>query len=74
MAKQKMLTIWFFVGIMLTVLGIIITATGIYFIFNPQTKTVLHEMNPNLWWGTFILIAGLLFFLSSLKKLYSEQN
>ncbi len=59
MFEQKMLTIWFFVGLMLTVLGLIITGTGINYVFQPQERTVLHELNPNLWWGIFILLSGL---------------
>ena len=65
MSENKMFSIWFFVGIMLTILGVIITATGIYYIFNPQDNTVLHELNPNLWWGFIILVAGLLFLIPS---------
>ena len=56
-----MLSIWFFVGLMLTALGVIITATGVYFLFRPQHETTLAELNPSLWWGAVILIGGLSF-------------
>lgn len=68
MSEKKMLPIWFFVGLMLTLFGAIITATGVYFIFKPQTSTAMADLNPNLWWGAIMLIAGLAFLLPSLKK------
>ncbi len=66
MSAKKMLPIWFFVGAMLTLVGAIVTATGINYIFNPQHHTTLAHLNPNLWWGAIILIAGLLFLVPSL--------
>ncbi len=65
MSEKKMLSIWFFVGLMLTVLGLIITITGINYIFNPQSRTVLAHLNPNLWWGIIIFISGLAFLIPS---------
>jgi hypothetical protein len=62
-----MLSIWFFVGLMLTVFGIIVTATGVYFVFRPQNATVLAELNPSLWWGMIMLAAGVVFLVSSLR-------
>ena len=72
MSEQKMLTIWFFVGLMLTVLGVIVTATGVNYIFSPQERTALHQLNPNLWWGMIILIAGLAFLIPSWKQYRSR--
>ena len=66
--KKEMLSIWFFVGLMLTVLGIIISMTGINYIFHPQNATRLAELNPNLWWGGVILAAGLIFLISSWRR------
>lgn len=68
MSEQKMLSIWFFVGAMLTLLGAIITLTGVYYIFNPQNATILHDLNPGLWWGAIMVVVGLAFLLLSIKK------
>ncbi|NOZ60783.1 MAG: hypothetical protein GXO74_03795 [Calditrichaeota bacterium] len=73
MVDKKMLSIWFFVGLMLTILGVIITSTGVYYIFYPQTRTALHELNPNLWWGLIILVAGIIFFVFSIIHYRSEN-
>jgi hypothetical protein len=67
-AEANMLSIWYFVGLMLTVLGVIVTATGVYYIFRPQHETRLAELNPSLWWGGVILAAGLIFLIPSWKR------
>lgn len=72
--EPKMLSIWFFVGLMLTVLGVIVTATGIYYIFRPQNATRLAELNPNLWWGAIILVAGFIFLIPSWRRFKKEKR
>jgi hypothetical protein len=69
MSEHKMISIWFFVGLMLTVLGVIITATGVYFLFRPQHETTLAELNPSLWWGVIMLAGGLSFLIPSIRNL-----
>jgi hypothetical protein len=60
-----MLPIWFFVGLMLTVLGVIIFSMGIHYAITPETRTALAHLNPSLWWGAVMLVAGLLFLIPS---------
>ena len=51
--------IWYFVGLLLSVMGLIIFATGIYILINPgENKTVLSHLNPDVWWGAVMIIAG----------------
>lgn len=68
MAKERMLSIWFFVGLILLVMGTIVTGTGVYFLFRPNYGTVLGHLHPNLWWGLIMVIAGLLFLIPSAKR------
>lgn len=68
MAEEKMLSIWFFVGLMLTLLGTIITLTGVYYIFRPPQAIALAQLNPSLWWGAIMIVAGLIFLLPAIKK------
>jgi hypothetical protein len=61
--------IWYFVGLLLTIIGTIILGTGIYDLIVPPTRlTVLGETRPNLWWGAVILAVGLLYLLLNRKK------
>jgi uncharacterized membrane protein HdeD (DUF308 family) len=51
--------IWYFVGLLLLIIGIIIFITGIYFLINPvEHKTVLSNLHPNVWWGGIMIISG----------------
>lgn len=59
MTEQNVKPIWFFVGLILMIMGGIIFITGVYFLFNPsEVKTVLADTYPNIWWGFFMIIFG----------------
>jgi len=60
---KKMISIWFWVGLVLTVYGIIITGTGVYYIFEPAAIAGKIGGNTNLWWGVIMLVAGVIFML-----------
>ena len=56
------LSIWFFTGLCLAVVGALIFATGIYELMNPPTnKVVLFDLHANVWWGAILLVSGLFF-------------
>lgn len=63
--QDKMLDIWFFVGIILIVYGVILSLIGIYYIFNPYTDVILGNLNPNLWWGGIMIVSGIILQLIS---------
>ncbi len=73
MAERKMLSIWFFVGVMLTILGALVVATGVNYIFHPQDRTVLAHLNTNLWWGAVMLVSGLAFLIPAIIHHKSNQ-
>jgi hypothetical protein len=54
--------IWYFVGLILLVIGSIIFITGLYLLFSTQeTNPVLGELYPNIWWGALMIVVGLVF-------------
>ena len=57
----RMLDIWFFVGIILSVYGGIIAVTGVYSLFRPLSQTVLGYLHPDLWWGGIMILGGIIF-------------
>ncbi len=66
-----MKSIWYFVGLLLTVTGAIIAGSGIYsWIHPPEQPKMLSGMHPDLWWGLFMLVFGLAFaFLNRRKEI-----
>lgn len=63
-----MISVWSWVGVILTVYGVMISGMGLYYAFSPQPGTVLSHLNPNLWWGGVILGAGLLFSMTGRSR------
>ncbi|MBI3003883.1 MAG: hypothetical protein HYY49_00530 [Ignavibacteriales bacterium] len=61
--------IWYFVGLMLTAMGILIFAAGIYQLFNPpEVRTVLAESHANIWWGAIMFLFGGFMYLKTGRK------
>lgn len=61
--------IWYFVGILLLSMGVIVLVSGILALMNPPPQQkVLSNLHPDIWWGVIMTAAGLFFFLSNRKK------
>ncbi len=51
------ISIWFFIGVLLTAYGVIITATGLYELASPPANPpVLANLHPSVWWGAVLLV------------------
>ena len=57
---QRMIPVWFFVGVILLIYGVLILATGFYEISNPP-PTVLSNLHPALWWGGLLTVLGAIY-------------
>ena len=55
--KKQPLPVWFFVGIIFVIYGLIIFVTGLTEISHPP-HTVLSELHPAIWWGAIIAALG----------------
>jgi hypothetical protein len=56
------LSIWFFIGLLLTVYGVLILGTGIVEYNTPSTVT-LANLHAPVWWGAFLLVVGLIYLI-----------
>ena len=66
MSEHTMKPIWYFVGLILLVMGGLVALTGVYQLLNPpDVKTVLAEIHPGIWWGTVMVIFGAVLFFKS---------
>lgn len=58
------ISIWFFIGVLLTIYGVIIFATGLYELSNPPAHAVvLSNLHAGVWWGAVLLVIGLFYFI-----------
>ncbi len=62
MDKERQIPIWFFIGALLAVYGLLIHATGLYNLFwPPEHPLALEELHAGIWWGELLLILGLVY-------------
>ncbi len=63
---KKMKPIWYFVGLVLLVMGGVILVTGLYdLIARVESRTVLARLHPRIWWGGLMVLAGAIFVLTN---------
>jgi len=62
MHRPGMLSIWFFIGILLLAYGILILGAGIYELVSPpEHPLVLAELHAGIWWGGLLIAMGLFY-------------
>jgi len=63
MSEQKQpVSIWYFVGLLLTVYGVLILGAGLYdLLARVKRDTVLAELRVDIWWGALLLILGIVY-------------
>ena len=59
---KGMVSIWFFIGILLLFYGVVILAQGLYELQVPPANPVVRaELHIGIWWGALLLILGSLY-------------
>lgn len=57
--RKGMISIWFFIGVLLLAYGVLILGAGIFDYMNPAAHpVVLSELHAGLWWGVLLLALG----------------
>ena len=57
--RGEKLSIWFFVGALTLMYGLVLTPYGAYEWFgNHEAPTVLNNLHPTFWWGLLFLAFG----------------
>ena len=64
MHRPGMISIWFFIGVLLLAYGILIFGAGIYELSNPpEHPVVMANLHAGIWWGALLTILGLVYTL-----------
>jgi hypothetical protein len=67
--EKKMISIWFFVGLILTVYGVLIFGAGIYDLLYPlKHPVVLSHLHAGVWWGMLLIALGVLYLVKFKPK------
>jgi hypothetical protein len=62
--KEHHVSIWFLIGLQLSIYGALIVGAGIYVLYYPpEQATVLENLHPAIWWGAIMLALGLFYTL-----------
>jgi hypothetical protein len=53
------ISVWFFIGVLLLIYGVLITGSGVYDLVShtPETVTLAYLHAP-IWWGFLLLVLG----------------
>jgi FtsH-binding integral membrane protein len=55
--KQHIIPVWFFVGVLLLVYGVLIFISGLAELSHPP-DTVLANLHAPVWWGAILIVLG----------------
>jgi hypothetical protein len=56
---KRLVSIWFFIGVLLVIYGFLIIGQGMWEMFYPPTQpVVLAELRAGLWWGSLLIVLG----------------
>lgn len=62
MHRPGMLSIWFFIGVLLLAYGILILGAGLYELSSPpEHPVVLANLHAGIWWGVLLIIMGAIY-------------
>ena len=59
--ERHSIPIWFFIGLLLLIYGVLILATGLAELTRPDTGVVLSGLHLAIWWGAGMLVLGLVY-------------
>lgn len=57
---KPMIPVWFFVGVLLAIYGLLIFASGLAEWSNPPA-TVLASLHAPVWWGAILFFTGAIY-------------
>ncbi len=66
MHDEEQIPIWFFIGGILLVYGVLILGAGLYALVSPpplETRVALYDLHADVWWGGLMIAAGLFYTL-----------
>ncbi len=73
MTKQHPFAIWFVIGLLLDLYGLMILGAGIYNYFVPPAKlVVMSYLHAPIWWGALLILMGVFYTVKFYPKKEKE--
>ena len=57
MTQQKAISIWFFIGLLILVYGVLILGAGLAELSSPP-PVVMADLHVAIWWGALLIVTG----------------
>jgi len=58
-SQESRISIWFFIGVLLLVYGLLILGAGIHdLLVPPEQQPVLANLHAGIWWGGLVAVLG----------------
>lgn len=59
--RHHIIPVWFFVGLLLLIYGVLIFIVGVTQWSNPPENVQLTELHAPVWWGALLIVLGALY-------------
>jgi len=60
--EKHSISIWFFIGLILVLYGILIFGASVYNLFVPPAHpVVLFKLHSGVWWGGLLIVMGVVY-------------
>jgi hypothetical protein len=61
MHGRNLISIWFFIGVLVLVYGVIILGAAFFADHSGARQVVLQELRVDIWWGILMTVLGLFY-------------
>jgi len=61
MPHEEQVPIWYFIGGILAVYGVLILGSGLYELASPpppEARVALYDLHADIWWGALMIVFG----------------
>jgi hypothetical protein len=59
-AKNKSISVWYFIGWLLLIYGVLILGAGLG-VLSTQSPPVMADLHIGAWWGALLIVIGLVY-------------
>jgi hypothetical protein len=57
--EKHFISVWFFIGALLVIYGVLILGSGLYGLFAPPAHAVaMSHLHIGIWWGSIMVLFG----------------